>query len=148
MFFCDFFKLMFYIVTFCNILLSGNVLTGLNIYGVDFFRSNHSIHHNHNHHHQKECNNHSNNKEHESSEKQCCHYHGEEALTVLLNSSICFKKELVPNSKTWLCFWETFFLNEPLPAQTNRIIDRSLCLDPPEIDCIQQAFFKSTVQLL
>ena len=148
MFVSNFFQPLLYVITFCNILFCGNVMIGSNIHGINSFRSNHSIHHNHNHHHQKESNDYSTKTEHESSEKQCCHYHGEKAFTVILNSFLCFKKEVVPNSKTWLCFWETFFLNDAFSTLINRIIDRSLCLDPPEIGCIQQAFLKSTVKLL
>ena len=130
-----------------SILLSRNMMVSSEVRSKNFIQSDHLIHHHHSHH-QKESNDYSDNKEHKGNEKQCCHYHGEKAFTIILNSFPCLKKDVFPHSKSQLCFWETFFLNEPLSAQTNRIIDRSFCLDPPEIDCIQQAFFKSTVQLL
>ena len=131
-----------------SILLSGNIMVSLEVRSKNFFQFDHSIPHHHSHHHQKESHDYSDNNEHESSENQCCHYHGEKAFTIILNSFPFLKKEVFPHSKSQLCFWETFFLNESFSAQTNRIIDRSLCLDPPEIGSIQQAFLKSTVQLL
>ena len=143
-----FLRLLMLFVFSLSILFSGNMMVSSEVRCKNFFQPDHSVPHHHSHHHQKESNDYSDNNEHESSENQCCNYHGEKAFTIIINSFPCLKKEVFPHSKSQLCFWETFFLNESFSPQTNRIIDRSFCLDPPEIDSIKQVFLKSTVLLL